>query len=65
MSGHTKCTCGRKRGDKSTLRILHYKCNYSAFESPKWEKHPSDYSLVICIAKGCRGSWRTKNIKGY
>ena len=58
MSGHTACTCGRKLGDYSSLRVWHRNCNYSYFEKPQGAKHYSDYSLVFCI--NCNGMWRTK-----
>ena len=58
MSGHIACTCGRKRGDYSSLRVMMRNANYSHFESPKGGKHYSDYSMVICTK--CSGQWRTK-----
>lgn len=64
MSMCIKCTCGRKKNDKTSLRILHYCCNHSAFESPKYGWHYSDYSQIICIKKGCHGTYRTKNTDG-
>jgi len=60
MSGHSACTCGRKRGDYSSLRVMVRNANYSYFESPKGVRHLSDYSLVRCINRGCQGMWRTK-----
>lgn len=45
---------------KSTeLHLLRYKCNYSYFQAPKGQWHPSEYSLVQC--KNCSHSWKTKS----
>ena len=54
MSGGTVCTCKPK--DRSKWYIVHYRCNYSAFNGNR--RTPSDYSLVRCSA--CNTSWRTK-----
>ena len=38
--------------------ILTYHGNYSHFESPKGEFHPSAYSTIKC--ESCGNIWRTK-----
>ena len=56
MSVSFGCKCEKK--DKNNWRVLHRKCNYSAFESPKYGRHPSDYSTVFCLR--CNALGRTK-----
>lgn len=69
MSGHSKCTCTPKTTLKNSenMRVLHRKCNYSHFESPKGAWHPSEYSTVICI--NCPMMYRTagdvSHVKDY
>lgn len=55
MSGGKACTCEKK--DKSNWLIINYKCNYSAFQYPKYAQHPSDYSTIECT--NCGMVWRT------
>lgn len=58
MSSRIPCTCGRKRGDHSDLKVVMYRRNYSAFNG--YHFTPSDYSEVRCTRPGCIGMWRTK-----
>lgn len=58
MSARIPCNCGRKRGDHSDLKVIKYRCNYSAFNG--YHFTPSDYSEVRCTRPGCSGIWRTK-----
>jgi len=51
---------GSKQVKMKKWRVLHLKHNHSYFESPKGGEHPSNYSQIICIAKGCLGNFRTK-----
>lgn len=48
-----KCKC-----DNPKWVVLHYKHNHSAFSSPKYAEHYSEYSTVAC--KNCYATWRTK-----
>ena len=51
------CTCQGTRKEKmKNWRILHYKCNFSAFGGYACQR--SDYSQVHCLI--CKGSWRTR-----
>lgn len=59
MSGGNVCSCAESKKpitDRNWL-IVHYKCNYSAFNGGK--KTNSDYSLIHCPGCGC--FWRTKS----
>jgi hypothetical protein len=38
--------------------VLEYKHNHSAFETPKYAYHPSEYSTLICTK--CGWQWRSK-----
>lgn len=58
MSSSIPCTCGRKRGDHSDLKVVMYRRNYSAFNG--YHYTPSDYSEVRCTRPGYIGRWRTK-----
>jgi len=61
MSGHSPCICsGTWKEKRKNWRIVHRNHNHSYFESPKGDFHYSDYSLVVCIAKGCYGCFRSK-----
>lgn len=53
MSVMKSCGC-----DKSFRRVLIRHGNYGAFERPKYGRHYSDYSEVICLNCGWR--WRSK-----
>lgn len=53
MTKGNKCNC-----NKPDWVIIHYKHNHSAFESPKYAPHYSEYSTVYC--NSCGGLWRTK-----
>ena len=55
MSG-TACRCG----NRDAWRVVHYRCNYSAFNG--YHYTPSDYSAVGCLTGlgGCGARWRTK-----
>jgi hypothetical protein len=52
MSGGTACKCG----SRGAWRIVHYRCNYSAFNG--YRCTASDYSLITC--EDCGAMWRTK-----
>lgn len=56
MSNGVFCKCEIK--DKKNWIILTYHGNYSHFESPKGEFHPSAYSTIKC--ESCGNIWRTK-----
>lgn len=53
MSMTRTCRCGRKY-----LRIYWYKHNHSAFETPKYGYHRSEWSKVVCIK--CGHWWMSK-----
>jgi hypothetical protein len=57
MSGHIKCTCGRKRGDHSDLVVTERKCGYDLRAN---RYGMTESSRVHCTRPGCYGSWRTK-----
>lgn len=65
MSGHTKCICNPKTNFKNTnnMRVVDRKCNYSAFESPKGQRHSSDYSTLVCVGSNglCPMMYRSKD----
>jgi len=56
MASGKACICENK--DKSNWVVIHYKHNHSAFESPKYGEHPSNYSMVQCTK--CLMTWSTK-----
>lgn len=56
MASGKACKCVVK--DKKQWEVLHYKHNHSAFESPKYGEHSSQYSTVRC--KVCGMVWHTK-----
>lgn len=56
MSVSFGCVCEKK--DKKNWVVIHRMYNISAFESPKYGRHPSDYSTVRCTKCGMIG--RTK-----
>jgi hypothetical protein len=63
LSGHatTKwgCNCdGTTKEKRANWFVVNRNCNYSAFESPKYGKHWSERSGVICV--NCGRQWRTK-----
>lgn len=43
---------------KKYYRVVVRKGNYSSFEEPRGEFHPSDWSLLVCLR--CRHHWRSK-----
>lgn len=47
MSNMKTCNC-----DPKFRRVQIRNGNYSAFESPKYQFHPSDYSLIRCMKCG-------------
>lgn len=53
MSIMKTCRCG-----KENYVVIHYKHNHSAFEFPKYAKHPSVYSTIMC--KKCGWTFRSK-----
>lgn len=55
MSKGLGCFCEPKEKSKDNWRVVHYKCNYSAFSG--YKKTPSDYSALRCTKCGAR--WRT------
>lgn len=59
MSAHIPCDCNRRRGDHSGLVVVMRNHNCSAFNGYHWT--PSAYSEVMCIRRGCRGMWRSKD----
>jgi len=62
MSESFGCKCIIK--DKSNWRVIHRMCNYSAFESPKYGPHPSNYSTVSCIKCTSTGRTKAKYVNG-
>lgn len=56
MSKSFGCSCKKK--NRINYGVLERNCNYSAFESPKYAKHYSEYSQVVCIK--CKQMGRTK-----
>jgi hypothetical protein len=56
MSQGRTCKCGKR----DAWRVVHYRCNYSAFNG--YHYTPSDYSAVSCERElgGCGAYWRTK-----
>ena len=60
MSVSFNCHCDERKKpiQKRKWVVVERQCNYSHFESPKGEWHPSDYSLIIC--KTCSALGRTK-----
>ena len=56
MSVSFSCSCEIK--NKDNWKVLHRKHNHSAFESPPYAEHVSEYSTVIC--EKCGGCGRTK-----
>jgi hypothetical protein len=54
MSGGRACTCTPQ--DRSKWRVMHYKCNHSAFNG--YHTTPSQWSALCCTA--CGSHWRTK-----
>ena len=53
MSKGNRCRCNNPKWE-----ILHYKHTHSAFKTPKYAEHYSEYSTIIC--KNCNNVWRTK-----
>lgn len=53
MGSGVRCKC-----DNPEWKVLHYKHNHSAFETPKYAEHYSEYSTIICM--NCGHVWRTK-----
>lgn len=56
MSSGKACICTEK--NKNNWVVIHYRHNHSAFETPKYGKHDSAYSIVQC--KKCLMVWSTK-----
>lgn len=56
MGSGQACVCKTK--DKRNWVVRHYKHNHSAFQTPKYGAHSSDYSMVQC--KKCLRIWSTK-----
>ncbi len=53
------CQCqGTRKERMKNWVVVDRNCNYSHFETPKAEKHYSDYSLIKC--NKCNGYFRTK-----
>lgn len=57
MSGGVCCQCDERKKPMTARAwvVLHYKCNYSAFNGYRYT--PSKYSEVRCTVCGVR--WRT------
>ena len=52
-----RCCCDLPLAErKRNWVVIHYRCNYSAFNGYRWT--PSDYSCVTC--NKCGRIWRTK-----
>lgn len=49
--------CQHKETHYHRWRVLHRKCNYSAFNGYKYT--PSDYSCLVCLE--CSRVWRSKS----
>lgn len=58
VSASIKCSCGRKKGDKTDLVVIKRNYNQSAFNG--YHRTYSEYSTVSCTRIGCNGMWRTK-----
>jgi len=60
MSVSFGCNCEErvKPVGQRNWEVWQRQCNYSYFESPKGQWHPSKYSLVFC--KTCEALGRTK-----
>lgn len=60
MSGWSPCTCqGTRKERMKNWYVTVYKANYSYFERPKGQRHPSEYSTVKCSK--CTMVIRTKS----
>ncbi len=59
MSGHIACTCKGTREEKmKSWYVSRRNFNLSHFESPKGQRHYSEYSTVMC--KNCQMFFRSK-----
>jgi hypothetical protein len=58
MASGKACICEKEKKDTKNWIVIHRKHNHSAFETPKYGCHPSDYSTVGCLK--CGMLWRTK-----
>jgi len=59
MSVHIPCTCKGSRTERiRSWYVSERKCNYSTFEYPRGEYHPSEYSTVKCSK--CQMNIRSK-----
>ncbi len=61
MSVSFSCHCleRKKPVEQRNWEVWHRWCNYSYFEYPRGQRHPSKYSLVYC--KCCKALGRTKS----
>jgi hypothetical protein len=60
MSVSFGCKCEDK--DKKNWKVVHRNHNHSAFESPKYAEHYSEYSTVKCLKCGLIGRTKAKYV---
>jgi len=64
MSVSFSCHCKERKKplDKRAWVVIHRNHNHSAFESPKFYEHYSDYSTVKCLRCGAIGRTKAKYV---
>jgi hypothetical protein len=62
VSFYCKCPERAKPVEQRNWVVYYRYCNHSAFESPKYGEHPSDYSTVKCLSCGAVGRTKAKYV---